>query len=119
MVVAHKDHLHFFHVVLLVHLERASVDHLLQGWFRWTCVHLVIVEIVVHLVGKLVALLEALVVCAHKHDTQVGLFEADVDVEHVLFCAAGHADRCPSLAICHRSQRHHEVEKDSNICNKR
>ena len=118
LVVAHEDHLHFFHVVLLVHLECASIDHLLQGWFRWTSVHLVIVEIVVHLIRKLVALFEALVVCAHKHNTQVGLFEADVYVEHILFCAAGHADWCPSLAICHRSQRHHEVEKDSNICNK-
>ncbi len=62
---------------------------------------LVVLEEVVDLIRKFVTLFKALVVCAYQHDSQVDLFEADIDVKHVFFGATWHTDRSPGLAIRH------------------
>jgi len=32
VIVAYKNHLHFLHVVLLIHLEGASIHYFMQCW---------------------------------------------------------------------------------------
>ena len=78
----------------------------------------VILEEFVDLIRKFVTLFEALVVCAYQHDSQVDLFEADIDVQHVFFGATWHTDRSPCLTICHRAQRHHEIKNHGHIYKK-
>jgi len=115
LIVADEDHLHLLHVVLLIHLESAAIDYLLQGGFSVTSIELILVEEVVDRVRELMALFKALMVSAYEHDTQIGLLKANVDVEHVLLSAARDADRCPCLTIRHRSQRHHKVKDHRHI----
>ena len=114
-IVSHQDHLHFVHVILLIHLESASVHDLLQSGLGRTRIEAVLHDVVVDLVGELVALLEALVVGADEHNPQVQLLEADVHVEHVLLSAPWDANGRPRLSIGHRAERHHKVEDHSNI----
>ena len=64
VVVANQNHLHFLHVVLLVHLECAPVHYIVQGRFRRTCVHFVLFQVVIHIVSEIVAFFEALMVSA-------------------------------------------------------
>ena len=74
-------------------------------------------QVVVHFVTELMALFETLVVCAHQHDAQIELLEADVHVEHVLLSAARNANRRPRLPIRHRGESHHEVEDHRDVYN--
>ena len=101
VIVANKDHLNFFHVVFLVHLEGAPVDHFLQCGLVGSRVESVFVQVLMDLVREFMALFKTGMVCADEHDTQILLLETYVDVEHVLFCAARDADGRPSLTICH------------------
>ena len=50
LVVAYQNHLHLLHVVLLVHLECAAIDHLLQRWLARPDVELILVQEVVNLI---------------------------------------------------------------------
>ena len=61
------------------------------------------------------ALFKALVVRAYKHDAQIDLLEADVDVQHVFFGAAGDTDGRPRLTVGHGAQRHHKVEDHRDV----
>ena len=79
-IVSHQDHLHFVHVILLVHLESASVYNFLQSGFCRTGIEAILHDVIVDLVRELMTLFEALMVCADEHNTQVQLLEADVDV---------------------------------------
>lgn len=115
LVIPHQNHLDLLHVILLVHLEGAAIDDLLEGGFVWACVVLVLIEELIDLIGELMTLLEALVVRAHKHNAHVELLKADVYVKHVLLCAARDADRRPCLAISHRAESHHEIEDHSHV----
>lgn len=67
IIVPNQDHLHLSHVILLIHLESTSIYNLLQGRFARTSIVSILVNIIVHLVGELVALLEAGVICADQH----------------------------------------------------
>ena len=107
--------MHLAHVILLVHLERATIHDLLDGGFVRPRVVPIIVNVVINLVRKLMAFLEALMVRADKNHAQIHLSEADVDMKHVLLGAPRDADRCPSFAVSHRTQSHHEVENDSHV----
>ncbi len=75
----------------------------------------VVLQELVDLIRKFVTLLEALVVCAYQHDSQVDLFEADIDMKHIFFSATWHTNGGPCLAISHGAQRHHEIENHSHI----
>ena len=79
-IVSHQDHLHFMHVILLVHLESASVYDFLQSWFLWAGVVAILHDVVVDWVRELMTLFEALMVGANEHDTQVQLLETYVDM---------------------------------------
>ena len=103
------------HVILLVHLECATIDNFLDGGLVCARVVPILVNVVINLVRKLVALFEALMVCTHKNYPQIHLSEAYVDVKHVLLGAPGYANRCPCLTIRHRTECHHEVENDGHI----
>ena len=75
----------------------------------------VVLEELVDLIRKFVALFKALVVRAYQHDSQVDLFEADIDMKHVFFSATWHTDGSPSLTISHRAQCHHKIEDHGHI----
>ena len=79
-IVSHQDHLHFMHVILLVHLESASVHDFLQSWFLWAGVVAILHDVVIDWVRELMTLFEALMVGADEHDTQVQLLETYVDM---------------------------------------
>ena len=79
-IVSHQDHLHFMHVIFLVHLESASVYDFLQSWFLWAGVVAVLHDVVVDRVWELMTLFEALMVGANEHDSQVQLLETYVDM---------------------------------------
>ena len=79
-IISHQDHLHFMHVILLVHLESASVYDFLQSWFLWAGVVAVLHDVVVDRVRELMTLFEALMVGANEYDSQVQLLETYVDM---------------------------------------
>ena len=115
IIVSHEDHLHFLHVVLLVHLERASIDNILEARFVCPCVILPFCEFFHHIILKFMALFERLVISADKHHTQIDLFVANVYMQHVLFCAARNANWSPSFTCLHRWICHNEVENHLDI----
>ena len=70
-VVSHQDHLHFVHVILLVHLESAPVYNFLQGGFCRTSIEAILRDVIIDLVREFMTLFEALMVGANEHNTQV------------------------------------------------
>ena len=114
-IVADKDHLHLLHVTLLIHLERAAIDHFLQCRLALSRIILIVAEEIIHLVGELMALLEALMVRADENNAEVRLLEADVHVKHVFFGATGHTNWRPRLSIGHGAEGHHKVKDDSDV----
>lgn len=100
----------------MIHLVSALIDDLVNSRLLGPCVRLVLADALVHFVGELVALLEALVVCADEHDAEVVDAERDVNVEHEFLGAARDAHRRPSLPIRHRGQRHDKVENQLDVC---
>ena len=68
------------HVILLVHLESASVHDFLQSWFLRAGVVAILHDVVIDWVRKLMTLFEALMIGAHEHDSQVQLLETYVDM---------------------------------------
>ena len=73
----------------------------MQAWLIGASIVAILVEIVVNLVGKLVALFEAGVVGADEYNAEVELLKTDVDVKHVLLGTAWYANRCPCLTVSH------------------
>ena len=61
------------------------------------------------------ALFERLVISANEHHTQIHLFVANVNVQHVLFCAARNANWSPRFTCLHRWICHNEVENHLDI----
>ena len=68
------------HVILLVHLESASVYDFLQSGLLRASIVAILHDVVVDWVRELMTLFEALMVSADEHDSQVKLLETYVDM---------------------------------------
>ena len=68
------------HVILLVHLESASVYDFLQSGLLRAGIVAILHDVVVDWVRELMTLFEALMVSADEHDSQVKLLETYVDM---------------------------------------
>ena len=79
-IVSHQDHLHLMHIILLVHLESASVYDFLQSGLLRAGIVAILHDVVVDWVRELMTLFEALMVSADEHDSQVKLLETYVDM---------------------------------------
>jgi hypothetical protein len=66
-VVPHKDHLDLSHVVLLIHLKGAPVDHFLHSGLIGACIVFIIVNVVVDLIREFMALFKALMVSTDEY----------------------------------------------------
>ena len=99
----------------MVHLESASIDYLVDGGLGRAGVRLVIADVVIDLICEFMAFLEALMVSANEDDAQVQDSKRNVDVQHVVLCAAWEANRGPRLTIRHRAEGHHEVEDHRHV----
>ena len=68
------------HIILLVHLESASVYDFLQSGLLRAGIVAILHDVVIDWVRELMTLFEALMVCADEHDSQVKLLETYVDM---------------------------------------
>ena len=68
------------HVILLVHLESASVYDFLQSGLLRAGIVAILHDVFVDWVRELMTLFEALMVSADEHDSQVKLLETYVDM---------------------------------------
>ena len=68
------------HIILLVHLESASVYDFLQSGLLRAGIVAILHDVVVDWVRELMTLFEALMVSADEHDSQVKLLETYVDM---------------------------------------
>ena len=115
VVVPDEEKNHFLHVDFLVHLESASIDYLVDGGLVRAGVRPVVADVLVDLIRKLVAFLEARMVSADEDYAQVQDSKRNVDVQHVVLCAARDANWSPSLAIRHGTEGHHEVKDHRHV----
>ena len=99
----------------MVHLESASIDNLVDGGLVRAGVRPVLADVLVDLIREFMAFLEALMICADEDYAQVQDSKRNVDVQHVVLCAAWDANRSPSLAIRHGTEGHHEVKDHRHV----
>ena len=115
VIIPNEEKNHFLHVDFLVHLESASIDYLVDGGLVSASVRPVLADVLVDLIREFMAFLEARIVRADEDYAQVQDSKRNVDVQHVVLCAAWDADWSPSLAIRHRAEGHHEVKDHRHV----
>lgn len=98
-IIPYYHHLDFFHVVSLMHGHRDLIYSVEDGGLVGSGVEPPLVDLFEDLVSEFVALLEAGVIRANEYYAQVGLFKADVHVQHEFLTATWEAHRRPSLSI--------------------